>query len=302
MELLNFKSFLTESISNGVEGLTDVAHLPLYFNNDGVGHAATVLDDVHNHLLGKKVNAEFTTPYHGSPQIEFGHKRDKFYAKVVGGNVNEGVEDSLQHLQKIMPREGGEYSGVVMHSKGSTTRKNNMISTTPAGVTYSVSPESAEGKKIKNSHIGVIIDKKRVGNKQQILTDKDRKKFKDHPDVDNIDPSVKSNPLNYTPEEQTAFMTHYKNAHIAYTGMKPESLDMVAPHAQHIHNHLEKMKNTDQEPNADSYIADLSGQQKAEVSKGLNLGAKDSSTQKHAERIKDAFHNKNHIDKAIKYA
>lgn len=299
MSLLNFKSFLVEEVSNKTDGLIDVANLPLYYNNEGVEHAANVLGDVHNHLLGKKVSADISTPYHGNPYVVFGNKRGKFSASVVGGKINEESDEILNHLHKIMPREGGEYGGVIMHTKDKITKKNNMLHTNPAGVSYSVPTESAEGKKMKNSQLGLVIDRHIANGKEKPMTKKDREKFKDHPDVDNIDPSVRSNPLNYTPEEQHEFMSHFQNAHIQYTKMKPEALESVVPHAEHIDRHVKASRAIGQEPSAESYIHDLTTQQKTAMNKGSNLSTKDKKTQQYADAIQHAFENKKHIDGAI---
>ena len=295
----SFKDYLVEEISHQQDGIADVSDLLFTHGNDGVGHSATVLNDIHDHLLGKKIKAELIVPMQGHPRIEFGIKKGKFVASKVSSLLKEEKEDYLQHLQKIMPRDGGAFGGVVIHDKFSLSRKNNMLSATPKNVTYSVSPDSAEGKKMKNSHLGVVLDRKFTNGKAEFLTEEDRKKFKDHPDVHNIDPHLVSNPNNYTPEEQNQFLSHFKNAHISYTKMKPEALEEIEPHSKHIVNHMEAMRKSGGIPDAETYIAALSMHQKKALEKSLP-SKKDKINQDYADQIQHAHDKKQHIDSAIK--
>ena len=296
--MIGFKNFLLEEVAHSHDGIADVTHLPFSHGNDGVGHAATVLTDIHNHFLGRKVDSELLVPMSGLPAIVFGEKRGKFHAQTVSGTLKEDKE-SLEHLHKIMPREGGTYGGVVFHDKSTLKRSKGMLSTTPDNVTYSVNPESAEGRKMKNAKIGVILDKKFMGGHAQNLTKEDRAKFQDHPDVYNVDPHLASNPQNYTPEEQGKFMTHFKNAEMSYSKMKPETLEAIAPHADHLIHHTDLVRTHGGKPDSDTYIAGLAAHQKAAVNRTASMSKKHQLNQQFADQIQHAYNNKDHIEKAI---
>lgn len=297
--MISFKEYLMEDVSNAQDGLIDAVHLPLYFDNDGVGHAATVLSDVHNHLLGKKTKADMYVPMAGHSSVQFGEHKGKFTSHVLNENLNEETKNELEHLSKIMPREGGQFGGVLIHSKNTIKNKKGMITAPTPTVEYSAPVESVEGKKMKNAQLGIVVDKKFINGKPFTLTSKDRAKFKDHPDVNNIDPSLVTHPQNYTPAEQNEFITHLTNAQLHYAKMKPESLESVAPHRDSLSDHVDMMHKQGIEPNSESYISSLVDEHQKTLNRNKNLGKKDKLTQYYADKLEDAHNNKKHIDDVL---
>ena len=64
------------------------------------------------------------------------------------------------------------------------------------------------------------------------------KRFKSHPDVNNVDPTLHVNPKNYTPKEQKEYLDHMENAKRTYSRMKPEAPELLDGHGTSLEAHV----------------------------------------------------------------
>ena len=330
--MINFSDFLledTEEQGKKLKHLTHLEDMVIHGGHEGVGIAAQHLEDVHNKLLGKTNSTMVTTKYDGSPSIVFGTHPETgqfFVASKSAFNkdpkINYTPEDiernhghapglveklkgALEHLPKIMPRNGGVYQGDLMYTKDDVQEKNGMRSVTPNTITYSAPNDSEHGSQMKNAELGVVVHTKYSGGKKlesmgaSALDEKTRNAFRNHPDVHNIDPTIDVNPQNYTPEEQQAFLNHSANVRKAYSGMKPEAMDAIEGHGPGLEMHVNKMVREGGKPSVEGYLADLAEKSKKEVDKVKTPAAKEKKIQDHAKMVKQITDNLPHFKKAL---
>lgn len=330
--MINFSNFLLEDIEEQGKKLKHLTHLEdmvIHGGHEGVGIAAQHLEDVHNKLLGRNNSTMVTTKYDGSPSIVFGTHPEtgKFFVASKSAfnkdpKINYTPEDiernhghapglveklkgALDHLPKIMPRNGGVYQGDLMYTKGDVTEKNGMRSVTPNTITYSAPNDSEHGSQMKNAELGVVVHTKYSGGKKlesmgaSALDEKSRNTFRNHPDVHNIDPTIDVNPQNYTAEEQQAFLNHSANVRKAYSGMKPEAMDAIEGHGPGLEMHVNKMVREGGKPSIEGYLADLAEKSKKEVDKVKTPAAKEKKIQDHAKLVKQITDNLPHFKKAL---
>jgi hypothetical protein len=337
--MINFKQFLLEADEQQPEGkpLKHLRHLEdnaIYDGHDGVAKAADFLDDAHKSLQGKNTSTHFSTKYDGAPSIVFGHHPQTgqfFVASKSAFNKNpkinythediqanhghapglvEKLSAALQHLPKVMPRSskpGDVYQGDMMYTKNDLSKKNGQVHFTPNTITYSTPEESEHGARAKNAQMGVVIHTKYSGPKggglenmsAGPLRDKDREKFGDHPDVHNIDPTIKTNPANYTPQEQREFLSHKDAATIGYRKMKPEAFDAVSAHGDTLENHVNDMIRKGGEPSVEGYLDHIQGKGQKEIDKLKSEAGKDKKRQQLASRMQEVYDNKDHFKNAL---
>jgi hypothetical protein len=313
----NFLNFLSEENKPSKNDIKDVASLPLHHNNEGVAAAAETFKRLHDHLLGKESSTQFHVDRPSSHEVVFGnHPSNKqFFVSSPNGNPNFSHEDieanhggtetegvmkhAIDNLSKILPRKGGVFHGKVLHNKDSVTSKNGFHNTTPGQITYSAHKDSKEGKKMKNSNIGIIIHSHEKNGEIIPVDKRTRETFNDHPDVNNIDPNIKANSSNYSAAKQKEFLTHYGLATSKYKSMKPESLDIINGHEKSIEKHLDDMAKTNLQANADTYIDHLTNKYSRKSDNARDNITKDNSNQNYSKKAQQVFDNKDHFAKAI---
>lgn len=329
---IDFKTFLAEqaAVSEG-KALKHLRHIEDYVihgGHEGVGIADEHLRGLHNMLLGKKTSLHASTKFDGAPSIVFGQHPQTgqfFVASKSAFNKNpkinytdedieanhghapglvEKLKHALRHLPGIMPREGGIYQGDLMHTEGDAVSKGGQTSVTPNTLTYSAPSNSPEGRNMKKK-LGVVIHTQYKGRgglenmSAQPLDDKTRAKFRDHPDVNNIDPTMDINPSNYTPEEQKAFLNHMEKAKRVYASMKPEAMDALAGHGENLEAHINNMIKTGGTPSSQGYIDHLTARHLKDLEKVKTDAAKQKRIQAHAAVIDHISRNREHFDKAL---
>ena len=348
--MISFREFLLEEEQQEGKALKHLRHLEdnvLYDGHEGVARAANFLDDANNHLQGKKTGTHFSTKYDGAPSIVYGThpQTGRFFVATKSAfnkepKINYTPEDiernhghapglveklkaALVHLPKVMPKGGGVYQGDMMYTKPDVQTKAGQSSFTPNTITYSSPTDSPEGAKIKNSQMGFVTHTKYSGkgDLQNLsagpLTDKDRAKFSEHPDVNHIDPTAEPNPNNYTPEEQHKFSQAREEARKIYASMKPEAFDALQGHGMAMETHVNDMVRKGGNASTEGYIAhlksrhskalaDLDAKASAPITRGSanrleKLQAKRQQlSQDHADLIDHITKNKKHFDTAFK--
>ena len=331
----SFRQIILESVdSENVPGkpLTHLRHLEdevLYDGHEGVGRSAKFLNDVHNHLLGKKTSTHVSTKYDGAPSVVYGQhpQTGKFFVASKSAfnkdpKINYTDEDiernhghapglvaklkeGLKNLPKIMPHSGGVYQGDFMYGKGDTAKENGKTSFTPNTITYKTPGNSAEGKKIANSEIGFVThtEYKGKGGLENMsatpLSAEKRAKFREHPDVNHIDPTEKVNTNNYTPEEQKQFENHRENARRVYQSIKPEAFDAIKGHGADLEAHVNDQVRKEGKPSFAGYVSHLQDKHEKEIGKLKTQKAIDIKKRAFSEKLQHINQNKEHFSKIL---
>ena len=332
--MINFKEFIAEQANPSTKGkpLTHLMHPEdriVHEGHEGVGIAAQHLDDVHNMLMGKNSKTTVSTKYDGAPSIVFGQHPETgqfFVASKSAFNKNpkinytpediernhghapglvEKLKAALEHLPKIMPKNGGVYQGDMMYTKPDIQKSKGMYHFTPNTITYSTPQDSSHGRAVRNSEMGIAVHTQYGGGKDlgsmsaMPLDSRTRGQFVHHPDVHNIDPTIDVNPSNYTPEEQREFLNHKEAARLAYGRMRPEAMDALAGHGIALEKHINRMVREGGVPSTQGYIDDLTAQHNKDMEKLKSQAGRDKRAQQHAALMQQILENKKHFDKAF---
>lgn len=330
---MNFREFLLEAQEKEegkkLKHLTHVEDNVIHNGHEGAAVAEKHLLGMHNKLLGKSVSdIHDSTKFDGAPSVVFGvHPKtgQPFVASKSAFNKNPKInytdEDiernhghapglvtklkaALHHLPNILPHEGGVYQGDIMHTEGDAKSNKGHTSITPNTITYSAPSNSPEGRNLKKK-FGIVVHTKYKGKgdlqsmSAEPLDDKTRSKFRDHPDVNNINPKSDINPSNYTAEEQKAFLQHMENARRAYAAMKPEGMDALKGHGINLEAHINDMIRKGGSPSTQGYIDHLTGRHNKKVGELKTQAARDKYSQQHASEAGHIMKNKEHFNKAL---
>lgn len=309
--------------------LTHVEDHVLHSGNEGVALADNHLRGLHDKLLGKDNDLHVSTKWDGAPSVVYGidPTDGKFFVGTKGvfnktPKMAKSHEDiaqmfghapglqakmhaAFEHLPKIMPRTGGVFQGDIIGTADDAQIKNGMVSQTPNTLTYSAKEGSAEGEGLK-APFSFVTHTQYVGDGpvQEMnatgVDDKTRSKFKTHADVNHIDPSVNINPANYTPEEQKAFLDHMEAARKTYLRMKPEELEAVQPHSQHLESHVNDMIRNGGSPSYEGYLDFLNRRHQKDVDSVKTEAAKDKKRQAFADVMQHITENKKAFENALK--
>lgn len=325
-----FTRFLTEQAEEtGGKPLKHLTHVEdhiIHSGNEGVKKAADALEGAHNALLGKKSNMHITTKYDGSPSIVFGHhpKNGRFFVATKSAfnkdpkinytekdiEANHGhapglvdkLKKALKHLPKIAPKQG-VYQGDVMHTKEDIQKHGNKLHFTPNTITYSADADSAHGKAIQHSKFGIVVHTKYDGGNDlqsmHATPHVDRHKFQHHPDVHNIDPTIKVDSSHYTPKEQQKYHEAISNANAVYSKMHHSALDKLKGHAVNLEAHVNDMVRKGGEPSTEGYVKHVTNNIKKDMDKVKSEKAKQQRREKLDAFLKHVSDNKKHFDQAL---
>lgn len=329
--MFNFTNYLHEEAENQGAHLKHLRHVEdhaIYGGHEGISQSSEALNALHNHLLGKRSNHAFSDKMDGAPSLVYGthpqtgqffvasksafNKNPKINYTDEDIDKNHGhapglaakLKEALKHLPKIMPKEGGVYQGDVAHGEGDVKSKNGQYHFTPNLLTYSVNKNSAEGEKIKNSKFGIVTHTKYKGKgglenmSAAPLSAEDRKKFVDHPDVHNMDPSQTSdkvNPRNYTAAEQAKFHEHMENVRKAYAKASPEMYDSIKGHEATLEQHINDQVRKGGAPSVEGYTKFLADKAQKEIDSVKTEKSKQQKHQALAAKLKQIADNKKHF-------
>lgn len=330
--MIKFNQFLKEQEETEGKKLKHLTHVEdhiIHNGHEGAAIAADHLENVHSKLLGKNNSINVSTKFDGAPSIVYGTHPETgqfFVASKSAFNKNpklnftpedvdrnhghapglvEKLKAALQHLPKTMPKNGGIFQGDLMYTKPDVSKTKNQYSFTPNTITYNMDANSAHGKAIKNSELGIVTHTKYGGGRTldsmsaMPLDKKTRESFIKHPDVNSIDPTIDVNPSNYTHEEQKAFLGHMENARKAYGKMAPESMDALSGHGIQLEAHINDMVRKGGTPSVQGYMDHLTARSKKEIDKLKSPAGKDRKIQEHAAIMKHIMDNKEHFEKAL---
>ena len=331
----SFKEYLVEQQDKPPEDRKKVKYIPhvedhsFYRGHDGIAISAQHLEDFHDKLHGKNKSFHVSTKFDGAPSVVFGQhpENGQFFVSTKGAfnktskvafshedidkhfgenpDLAKKMRHAFDHLPKIMPKKGGVYQGDLMYIKSDIKNKGKMYHFTPNTLTYSTPHNSEHGRAIRNSKLGIVVHTHyRGGNDLSSMTavplsDGHRDKFDKHPHVHNINPVIKINPSNYTPEEQKAFLNHMENARRTYSSMKPESMETIDGHGPNLRQHVNSMVRSGGVPSVDGYMDYLSERHKKDIDKLKTQTAKDRKIRAHAAELKHVSDHRQHFEKLL---
>jgi len=294
--MIKFQFYLKEAASE--EKLKHLEHAEDHVINsgfDGFAHAYHNLQDVHDHLSGKKSKTKITTKYDGSPSIVFGHHPEtgKFFVASKSAfnkdpKINHTEEDidrnhghapglaeklkiALKHLPKVAPKTG-VYQGDVMHSgiknetnsTGDVTEEGGKyhFQANPSGIKYSTKTSSPEGKKITTSKFGVAVHTAYSGDTIGGLKAEygiDTSKFKAHPDVHVIDVTDDAKHADMTPDQHATFKKHLETATRTFKETPKTAYKALEGHQEHLKTYVNKTVREGTTPNVEGYTEHVKG-------------------------------------------
>jgi hypothetical protein len=326
----SFVNFLAEQAEDqGGKPLKHLTHTEdhiIHSGNEGVAKAGHALEGAHNALMGKKTDLHLSTKYDGAPSIVFGYhpKNGRFFVGTKSAfnknpkinYTNKDIEQNhghapglvdklktaLKHLPKITPKHG-VYQGDVMHTKEDIKKHGNKLSFTPNTITYSTDADSAHGKAIRNSKLGVVVHTKYEGKgdlqNMHATPHVDRDKFTHHPDVHNIDPTIKADSSHYTPKEQQKYHDAMSKAKATYAKMHPDALDKLKGHETNLEAHVNDMVRKGGEPSTEGYVKHVTSNISKDIEKLKSEKAKQQRREKLDSFMKHVSDNKKNFDQAL---
>jgi hypothetical protein len=331
-----FKTFLTESVGTS-DKLKHLEHAEDHHINAGaIGfkHAIDTLNGVHNQLKRKDSNTKVTMKYDGSPSVVFGyHPQDQrfFVASKSAFNVkpklnytdhdievNHGhapglvakLKAALKHLPKITPK-GKVFQGDLMHTPEDIKHDGDNLNFKPNTITYSVPKDSAVGKKVAKSKLGIAIHTEYKGKTLQDMKaqfNPDMSAFREHPDVHNISVEHPVERTGYSSAQEREYENHIKKAKAAASQMTTASHKAVERHRDHIKMYINDTVRSGTKPTADGlkrYVTSRYGKalstlktDKARSLKQQELKTSLDDIEQHSQHIDRAFEIHDHIQKA----
>ena len=325
--MLDFVTFLKESEDQKKSVLNHLNHidrLHLTGGHEGAGMTERHLMGLHKKLIGKDHNdIQASTKYDGAPSIIFGNHPDngQFFVSTKSAHnknpkINYTEEDidrnhghapglaaklknALKYLPGIMPRKGGQFQGDYMHDPEMVTKSKGMVEAQPNTIKYKAPANSAEGANMLKQ-LGIVVHTQDALHNARPVDPKTRASFKDHPHVNNIDPTIDINPNNYSPEEQKNFLAHMQKARKIYSSMKPEALDALEGHGGNLEAHITHSVKNNYEPSVEGVKQSITDKLNKKLSTLSTQAAKDRYIAQHAKDIEHITNNHEHFDKALK--
>jgi len=233
--------------------------------DEGIAHAADVLDDIDALLQGKESKAILRTKMDGSPSLVFGINPDNnkfFVATKSAFNKNpklnytpQDVEKNhghapglvtkllaaLKYLPKAMPTTGGIYQADLLYDESDLKKQGGRFSFKPNLITYSVPTNTAAGGRVAKSKIGLVVHTKYEGRTMDSMRanfEVDPKTFPHSDDVNYVDNIVKPGVGSYTPDDRKAYRAAMEAASDAYEHIDPETVKKFETHGAFIQTYI----------------------------------------------------------------
>lgn len=278
--MMNFKNFLIEE-KDEKDMVREIHHLPMYSGHEGVADTANALEDIHDHLVGKKSSIPKTIEQDGIP-IMFGVHKKQFFIELNGVKVSS-FDDIDQNFQEPML---------------------NQILKQAATLLPSILPRHSKfyGGKISlsdNNKLAISIETDQRGNP---IKDKDLAEFKPNDNVDILDNSVQADPSNYTPEDQNEFLMHMNNARKAYSKMDPDALELINGHQNNIKKYINDKDLMNDKHSIEDFINYLMIESKGKMLRKQKDATKEGSDKllkKHEKNVNHILQNEKHFKNVL---
>ena len=201
---------------------------------------------------------------------------------------------ALKELPKIMPKSGGIFQGDLMYEKSDLRDDGKAFSFTPNTISYSADKESAMGRLINSSKLGIVVHTRYTGKNLEDMKasfDVDQGTFGKDPDVHMINPEISG--ANIAPIEKKQYEAAIKQATDLYSKMPEDIFNVVDGHDITVKTYINACIRDKSTPNAKGYLAFIKARNKAEVDKMKSPEGKKKKKEK-ADAMES--HIKNHID------
>jgi len=327
--MISLSQFLLESLD--VDKLKHLEHAEdhiIHDGDEGAGHAADNLEDLHALLTGGRPKSKITTKYDGSPSVVFGINPENgkfFVASKSAFNKNpkinytpQDVENNhghapglvaklkaaLEHLPKVMPAKGGVYQGDFLYEKPDVEEEGGKLKFAPNTITYSADRDSAQGRKIAASDIGFVVHTQYKGKRLDDMKagfDVDHSKFRQDPAVNLVNPEVNDlSGTRYTRQLRAAYQDHKKRALEAYQQAGEDTLGKLAKHDAYLKPYINGTVRDGTTPSTKGYMESLIKRRDAEVGKAKSAAGKQKKAEAYNELIDDIDGNRANYDAAFK--
>ena len=324
---------LLEKADSKGRHLAHIEDLPFSSGDEGIEHAANILDDLDTMLSGKK-KQHFNAPkaksfvagkFDGAPAIIFGidpETRKFFVASKSAFNaspkINYTMEDieknhggspglsdklrqALMYLPSVCPKRG-IYQGDFMYDRWSIKKTDKTHEWTPNTITYHVKANSEEGRKAFRAKFGIVIHTKYEGKNLGELQPTpyvDTENFGENPDVHLMPATVDMNPENWKPKDRADFTNALENAKIIYSKMKPDALDEVVKHSELLDLYFNQAVKGKTKPDVEEYVKFLTRQAEKEAAKLKRPATQEAVRRKYAELAKHVQSNQKNFKAAF---
>jgi len=318
--MLSFTSYLTESTED-TDKLKHLEHAedhPINAGAAGFNHALKTLTGTHNAMRGKKSQVRLTTKYDGAPSIVFGTHPDTgkfFVASKSAFNKNPKINythadieknhghapglvsklgHALEHLPKVTPK-GHVYQGDMMYAPGDVRHDDTHVHFKPNTISYSAHKNSAMGKKVAQSKIGVAVHTEYHGKTAADMKahfGPDLSNFKNHKDANIISTAVDSSKIDYKPEHKAKFNSEIKKAVALNKGHDYSHLE---GHKEHVSTYINSTVRNGTKPSVEGLTAHVKMRGEAQKSKlktdagKAKIDAKTSEAVSHIQNNSKAF-------------
>jgi hypothetical protein len=324
--MISFRAYLTESLD--VEKLQHLEHAEdhlIHGGHEGVKHAHDTLEDVAAFLNGKKTKSRITTKYDGAPSIVFGvnPENGKFFVASKSAfnktpKINYTMSDieanhghapglvaklklALVELKKVMPKEGGVYQGDLMYGKDDIKDENGKLSFTPNTITYGTKANSAAGRRVSNSNIGIVVHTKYTGDTLASMKagfDVDQSKFHKDPSVNMISPELPQGDFPAINKKQ--YEKAMKEAAEMMEDIHHDTLDKVKLQDILIKTHINQNVRAGTQITVKSYLKFLQDKMKKDMDGVKTEAAKQKKQDYYQERIDAVKKDSDEFEKAFK--
>ena len=295
------------------------------------GHAGIATTDehlnyLHNYLRGAKIPAGVTVSekMEGAPSflikknggvVSVGYKGaagkedklasthediDRLYGHAPG--LADKMHRLLDHGGKMLPDSPKIYQGDYMGDDSEVKTEKGQHTTQPNSVKYHLGKDTPEGMKAKRAKVLLSLHTQYGPNGAEPIDKKTRESFIDHPDVHHMDPTIRVNPQNYTPEEQAQFASHMAAARQEYSKMKPEADDFLRRHGNDIESHINASIRQGVAPSVEGFIQHLNAKSAKKIESLKSEKGRDAESRKHADTIQDVVDNQHHLKSALALA
>jgi len=282
--MITFKTFLIEEKNSNDSKTKNVESLPLYNSHEGTIMSANMMDGLFNKLLGKssKVKTEVQhpgvvigfgyNPKNGQFAISHNDKMNHNFNDIENNyddpELKQQLKHAATHLPNVVPKGRGLYLGKLVNMND------------------------------YNKPVKIMVTHDHKGSK---LTNTEKSKFGNDPNVTFINPEVKADPTLFKPDEIKNYKKHMTSANAAYGKLDPDTWDYIN---KGHHNQLEKYVQESDKPNLDGYIDHLT-----QIYGGKSVRASDNANQLKVSRTNNRFKelmdhistNKKHYSNAIDF-
>lgn len=295
-KMLSFRNYLTEVKQTGgvldkgpLTHLTHPGSLPHLGGARGTAHGLASLRALHNRLAAGTVHDGLSTKFDGAPAFIYSHdEQGPSIATKSAFNKNPKINRSLEdieknhghapglvaklkkaftHLQKVVP-QGMTVQGDIMHGGqgDGMENKDGQLKFKPNTIEYGLAANSPEGKKAARSKLGVAIHTVYKHGVPRPITDTDRNRFRDSPDVHNITSKVETAP-SYQAPDQHIVDQHLDAAQAAHEKLGDKGYAAVTPHGEHLETYINQTVRKGTKPNVDEFKEYLYNKGEKEASK-----------------------------------